>query len=88
MLVAILLVWFLTMAASARFLPVSDNYLAIGPERSIVENMPEEARILRTGNHTVVVNMTGNQAGSSLYGAGAWLVLPALANGCLALRQS
>jgi hypothetical protein len=87
MLAAILFVWFLTMAASARFLPVSDTYLAIGPERSIVDNLPAEARILRTGNHSVVVNTTGDQAGKLLYDAGAWLVLPSLANGCLALRR-
>ncbi len=87
MLAAILLVWFLTMAASARFLPVSDNYLAIGPERSMVENLPVTARILRTGNHVVVVNMTDGPGGKSLYQAGAWMVLPALANGCLALRE-
>ena len=86
-LVAILFVWFLTMIASARFMPLSQDYLAVGAERRIVENLPPEAQILRTGSHTVVVTMSGDQAGKSLYAAGAWLVLPALANGCLALRQ-
>jgi hypothetical protein len=87
MLVAILFAWFLAMAASARFLPLSSEFLAIGPEHRIVENLGPEARILRTGNHTVVVNMTAGQAGKSLYVAGAWLVLPALANGCLELSK-
>jgi hypothetical protein len=87
MLVAILFVWFLAMAASSRFFPVSSEFLAIGPELRIVENLVPEARILRTGNRTVVVNMTGGQAAKSLYAAGAWIVLPALANGCLALRS-
>ena len=87
MLAAILFVWFVVMAASARFMPVTAEYLAIGPEHRIVENIPPEARILRTGNHSVVVNMTGAGAGKSLYAAGAWIVLPALANGCLALRK-
>jgi len=68
-------------------MPLSDNYLAIGPEHLIVEGLPSEARILRTGNHNVVVNMISGQVGKSLHVAGAWLVLPALANGCLALRK-
>lgn len=87
LLAAILLVWFLAMAASARFLPVSDDYLAIGPERRIVGNLPSGARILRTGKHSVAVNMAGPDAAKALYSAGAWIVLPALANGCLALRR-
>lgn len=86
-LAAILLVWFLAMAASARFLPVSDTYLALGPEHRIVGNLPSGARILRTGNHSVAVNMTDPDAAKALYSAGAWIVLPALANGCLALRR-
>lgn len=87
MLLAILFGWFLALAASARFLPMSGEFLAIGPEYRIVENLGPEARILRTGNHMVVVNIAGGEAGKSLYAAGAWLVLPALANGCLAFRK-
>jgi hypothetical protein len=87
LLAAILFAWFLTMAASARFLPVSDDYLAIGPEHRIVGNLPSGARILRTANHSVAVNMTDPEAAKALYSAGAWIVLPALANGCLAMRR-
>ncbi|KJS21188.1 MAG: hypothetical protein VR78_00440 [Hoeflea sp. BRH_c9] len=87
MLLAILSGWFLALAASARFLPMSSEFLAIGPEHRIVENLGPEARILRTGSHMVVVNMTGGEAGKSLYADGAWIVLPALANGCLAFRK-
>lgn len=86
-LLAILTGWFLALAASARFLPMSSEYLAIGPEHGIVENLGPDARILRTGNHMVVVSMTGGAAGKSLYAAGAWIVLPALANGCLAFTK-
>jgi len=85
-LAAILFSWFLVMAGLARFLPVSDAYLALGPESRIVDNLPAGARILRTGNHSVVASMNGDQTGDALYDAGAWIVLPALANGCLALR--
>lgn len=86
-LAGILFGWILIMAASARFMPLSDEYLAIGPEHAIVANLPSGARILRTGRHSVAVRMTGGAPGKSLYDAGAWLVLPALANGCLALRN-
>ena len=85
-LAAILFGWFLVMAGLVRFLPVSDAYLALGPENRIVDNLPAGARILRTGNHSVVASMKGDQTGNALYDAGAWIVLPALANGCLALR--
>lgn len=85
-LAAILFGRFLVRAFSARFLPVSDAYLALGPENRIVDNLPAGTRILRTGNDSVVASMIGDQTGKALYDAGAWIVLPALANGCLALR--
>ena len=83
----ILLVWFSLMILSARFLPVTAQYLVIGPELRIIDDLPPDARIMRTGNRTIVVNMSGPNAGRQLYAAGAWLVFPALANGCLALRS-
>lgn len=85
-LAAILFGLVLVMAFSTRFLPLSDADLALGPENRIVGNLPAGTRILRTGNHSVVAAMKVDQTGNALYDAGAWIVLPALANGRLALR--
>ena len=86
-LLAIVSGWILVMAGSARFLPLTENYLAIGPGRAMVDNLPEDAGLLKTSSRSMVVNMAGSDAGRLLYAAGAWVVLPALPNGCLAVRK-
>ena len=85
-LLLILAGWVGVMALLAAFTDTGDSNLVIGPERQMLNAMPSGSRLVRGGRFTQVIASSRPGHVGDLYRAGAWLVLPALANGCLALR--
>jgi hypothetical protein len=84
-LIAIPAGWFaVIIAATAAFGPVGPAVLVLGPD--IPARLPEGAGILRAGNGRTVVTAPDAAFVRRLYANGAWVVLPALRNGCMDLR--
>ncbi len=78
--------WFAAMASVMFATEVAPAALAIAPDAGLLTRIGDETSLLKGGRHVFV--LTSDQPGyvRQLYGAGAWLVLPALRNGCLDLR--
>lgn len=86
-LFAIPIAWFcVIIGATAAFGPVGPAVLVLGPD--IPTRLPDGAGILRAGNGRTVVTAPDAAFVRRLYANGAWIVLPALRNGCMDLRQA
>lgn len=86
-LLGIVSLWFALIASATAFLgPVGPAVLVLGP--NVPSRLPEGAGILKAGDGRTVVAAPDAQFVRSLYGHGAWLVLPALRNGCMDLRPA
>lgn len=85
-LVSLVLGWFAAMASVMLATEVAPAALAIAPDASLLGRLGDQTSLLKGGRHVFV--LTSDETGyvRQLYGAGAWLVLPALRNGCLDLR--
>ncbi|MGI9406412.1 MAG: hypothetical protein ACR2O4_08580 [Hyphomicrobiaceae bacterium] len=79
--------WFAAMAASMLMVERPAAALVIFPNAWSRAALPADIRLIRGGNHTLI--LTSSKAGyvRRLYKAGAWLVLPSLKNGCLDLAR-
>lgn len=82
--VALPLLWFALMAASMVVWRPTEDALVVAPP-GWIGRAPEGVAIVSAGDWTTVVRHPGPAAARRLYASGAWLVLPALPNGCLAL---
>lgn len=78
--------WIAVMAAVMYVAEVTPAAIAIARSDAIIDHLPQDARLLRTGANSVVVRGETPGYVRRLYSAGAWLVLPSLRNGCLDLR--
>lgn len=87
-LVGLVAGWFATMAAVMLVTEVAPAALAIAPDSSLLGRLEDDARLLKGGRHVFVLTSERPGYVRQLYGAGAWLVLPALRNGCLDLRKA
>lgn len=78
--------WFSVLTvATAALGPVGSAVLVIGP--GMPERLPEGAGILKANGNRTVVSASDAAFVRSLYSSGAWLVLPALRNGCMDFRS-
>lgn len=84
-LLAIALGWFATMALFMLATESAPAALVVVRNVGFFENAPPDLRLLEAGDHVLVVAAGEPGYVRRLYGAGAWLVLPALRNGCLDL---
>ena len=65
---------------------VAPAALVIVSDTSILTSLSRDIKLVRSGEHTLVMTSDQPDYVSKLYAAGAWLVLPSLRNGCLDLR--
>lgn len=81
------LAWVLLMAVVMRLSDVAPAAVVPFPGAGLLANLPEEAAILGLNRGAVTL---ANRPGLArdLYGAGAWLVLPAGLTGCLPLTKA
>ena len=70
------LLWF-SMAAA----------LVFGGRPNLPGSLSEDIRMMRSSRHMMVLTSSEPGYVREIYGAGAWLVLPALRNGCLDLTS-
>lgn len=83
----ILLVWF-SLSATLTLIPnFTKTALILLPNRALLANLPEETFILAWNETSAVVTSEKPDFVAELYKAGAFLVLPARKNGCLALQK-
>lgn len=86
-LVGIFAGWFaVIVVATVALGPVGPAVLVLGPD--VPARLPEGAGILRAGNGRTVVMAPDAAFVRTLYTHGAWIVLPALRNGCMDLRPA
>lgn len=77
--------WFMVLVtATVAFGPVGQTVLVIGA--GVPARLPAGAGILKASGTRTVVYAPDAAAVRRLYAHGAWLVLPALRNGCMDLR--
>jgi hypothetical protein len=80
--------WFVIVAVATRLLPWAGPVVAVGPAgdlRGVLASAP--VQLLETGRGYMIVRGTGVPFVGHMYRAGAWLVLPAPAGGCLGSRR-
>ena len=65
---------------------VAPAALVIVSDTSILTSLSRDIKLVRSGDHTLVMTSDQPDYVMQLYAAGAWLVLPSLRNGCLDLR--
>jgi hypothetical protein len=86
-LFGILAAWFGALVALTAILgPVGPAVLVLGAD--IPARLPDGAGILRASGGRTVVSAPDAAFVRSLYAHGAWVVLPALRNGCMDLRPA
>ena len=82
-LIAVAIGWFASMAAFMAVTEAAPAALVITPRAGFMQSAPEDTRVMRGGGMVTVVVSEETGYVQRLYAAGAWLVLPALRNGCL-----
>ena len=80
--------WFAIMVATMFTLDISANALVFGDADRILANTDQSTKLLNNRSGRMVVTSTTPGYVQELYAAGAWLVLPSLAAGCLELNKS
>jgi hypothetical protein len=60
--------------------------LVIAPDIKFLGNISGDIKLMRSGNQVFVLTSESPGYVGRIYRAGAWLVLPALRNGCLDLK--
>ncbi len=84
----ILAVWFVTLAMVPRLLDEPGQYILIGPQRTGIEALAAtDVLFVGSGRGYIQIETSSKGTLSQLYGAGAWLILPASNGGCLSLRD-
>jgi len=80
--------WFSAMVVAMFTLDVSRNALVFGSPTQILAGTSQDIKLLRTSRKSMVVTSSRQGYVRELYAAGAWIVLPSLNAGCLALPKS
>lgn len=78
--------WIAVMALVMRFSDAAPAAVVPWPSKSFLHDLPAEAAIIDVNGMAVTFANRPDLA-RDLYGAGAWLVLPAGLTGCLPLSQ-
>jgi len=84
-LIALVVSWFITMAVIVRFIDTPSAVIVVAKNFQTLDPLGEDILLVRGGRHVFVVTSSTPGYVKRLYHAGAWLVLPALRNGCLDL---
>ncbi|MCB1480214.1 MAG: hypothetical protein R3D43_09445 [Tepidamorphaceae bacterium] len=84
---AILLAWVVVMAVLMVVAEPAPAALVFGGRPNLPGNLSEDIRMMRSSRHMMVLTSSEPGYVREIYGAGAWLVLPALRNGCLDLTS-
>ncbi len=83
---AIIVGWFASASGIMLFSEAAPAALVIVRGDSFLKNLPENVRIVRGGEHSMVLTSDDPGYVKDLYRAGAWFVLPARKSGCIDLR--
>ena len=78
--------WIAVMAGVMFVAEPAPAALALGGRGELLDRLPADVRMMRSSRHMLVLTSTEPGYVRRIYAAGAWLVLPALRNGCLDLR--
>ena len=87
-LVLIVAGWFVFMAGFMLVSEAAPAALVIAPRAGFLDDAPRDMQLMRGGETVLVVAPGGDGYVRRLYASGAWLVLPALRNGCLDLSAT
>lgn len=85
-LLALIAGWFITMAIVVRFIDTPSAVIVVAKDFQALGPLGEDILLVRGGRHVFVVTSNAPGYVKRLYKSGAWLVLPALRNGCLDLN--
>ena len=80
--------WFVFMAGFMLVSEAAPAALVIAPRAGFLDNAPRDTQLMRGGETVLVVAPGRDGYVRRLYASGAWLVLPALRNGCLDLSAA
>lgn len=88
-LIALTLVagWFSVMLLAMAIFEPTDTALVIVRDHSILERLPTHISFTATGDNTITLRSSRPGFVTDIYKAGGMLVFPALANGCVNLRN-
>jgi hypothetical protein len=84
----LLMFWFAVTAAMTLSPGITEAATVIFPSHALMNHLPEDVSVLRWDRATASVTSADPDFVRRLYGAGAFLVLPARKAGCLDLRAS
>lgn len=83
-----LFIWLAGLVGLTAAAAPAGDYWAIGPRRALFAALaPADAALIRESAAGLIVRGGGAATVRALYAHGAWLVLPAAAGGCMALRR-
>lgn len=77
--------WIATMASAVAFFGTPEAVMVFVPRSSAINYFDQDIQLVRGGRHVLVVTSSKQHYVTRLYKSGAWLILPALRNGCLDL---
>ena len=77
--------WIGSMAAIMWLTEVAPASIVLVSDVRMLASLPLDIKLVRGGKHTLILTSKKSGYVKDLYNAGAWLVLPSLRNGCLAL---
>ena len=81
----VLVSWISLQLGVMYFTDSAPGAVALFPSDDFISRLPEDAAVVDIGNNWIAVSFDGANLGRKLYGAGAWIVLPAGLPGCLPL---
>jgi hypothetical protein len=86
-IMALLLMFWFAVTALITFTPgVTQAATIVFPSKALMNHLPQDVSVLRWDSATASVTSADPDFVRRLYGAGAFLVLPARKAGCLELR--
>jgi|GEM_PF-1545494 len=77
--------WIGSMAAIMWLSEIAPASIVLVSDVGILGSLPPDVKIVRGGTYALILTSEKSGYVSDLYRAGAWLVLPSLRNGCLAI---
>lgn len=79
--------WLSVLLTVAMLTDEAPAYVVIFPGKAFLRDLPEDASVIAVSRLTVTLTSDASGFARSLYGSGAWIVLPAGLPGCLPLPQ-
>lgn len=82
---AVLVGWFSLQLLVMYFTDAAPGAVILFPSTDFVAQLPQDVAVVGGGGNWIAVKSDAPNLGKNLYGAGAWVVLPAGLPGCLPL---